>query len=295
MRQVGRVLQFRGVPNELPAPPVCPARTPTTSRPRPMPQATPPSPTPAPPRRRRRRSTASRARSRTSRSPVRSARSCSPTSAPTSSRSTRRTTRTGTSNHIGDGLQPRQAQHRHRTSRSRSGHGRSCTGSSARPTSCTTTCGTRRRTRLGVDYESLRAINPDLIYCHTRGLRARPTRRTAGQRPDRGVPRRASTGWTAGSTTAARPLWANTSLGDTGNGLLSAIGVVQALYHRDRTGEGQFVDTSIMYAHLLNASMAWITADGSAVGRPAVARRDAARSGAPCTASTARPTIHGCA
>ena len=37
--------------------------------------------------------------------------------------------------------------------------------------------------------------------------------------------------------------------------------VVQALYHRDRTGEGQKVDTAIVNAHLLNASMAWMTPD----------------------------------
>jgi crotonobetainyl-CoA:carnitine CoA-transferase CaiB-like acyl-CoA transferase len=61
------------------------------------------------------------------------------------------------------------------------------------------------------------------------------------------------------------------SLGDTGNGFLSAIAIVQALYHRDRTGEGQFVDTSIMYAQLLNASMAWSTADGATDGpRPSL-------------------------
>ena len=47
--------------------------------------------------------------------------------------------------------------------------------------------------------------------------------------------------------------------------------MVQALYHRDRTGEGQFVDTSIMYAQLLNASIAWSLADGSRHGdRPSL-------------------------
>ena len=71
------------------------------------------------------------------------------------------------------------------------------------------------------------------------------------------------------------PIWPVTSLGDTGNGLLSAIGIVQALYHRDRTGEGQFVDTSIVYAHLLNASMAWVTPDGTHARRAPAARRDA--------------------
>jgi crotonobetainyl-CoA:carnitine CoA-transferase CaiB-like acyl-CoA transferase len=40
--------------------------------------------------------------------------------------------------------------------------------------------------------------------------------------------------------------------------------MVQAIWHRDRTGEGQFVETSIIYAHLLNTSMAWTTPEGGA-------------------------------
>ena len=40
-------------------------------------------------------------------------------------------------------------------------------------------------------------------------------------------------------------------MGDTGNGFFSAIGVIQALYHRRRTGEAQSVDTSILNAGLL--------------------------------------------
>ena len=86
------------------------------------------------------------------------------------------------------------------------------------------------------------------------------------------------------------PLWPVVSLGDTGNGFLSAIGMVQALYHRDRTGEGQFVDTSIMYAQLLNASIAWSLADGSRHGDRPEPRRDAARSPRARTASTRPPT-----
>jgi crotonobetainyl-CoA:carnitine CoA-transferase CaiB-like acyl-CoA transferase len=57
-------------------------------------------------------------------------------------------------------------------------------------------------------------------------------------------------------------------MGDTGNGFLGAIGVIQALYHRERTGVGQFVDTSILYACLLNASYAWTFADGTPGPRP---------------------------
>ena len=44
--------------------------------------------------------------------------------------------------------------------------------------------------RLGVDYESLRAIKPDLIYCHTRGFEHGEREGAARQRPDRRRARR---------------------------------------------------------------------------------------------------------
>ena len=52
-------------------------------------------------------------------------------------------------------------------------------------------------------------------------------------------------------------------MGDTGNALLAAIAVTAALYHRDRTGEGQAVATSIVNAGLLHTSYVWIHADGT--------------------------------
>src|SRR4029077_10315075 len=39
--------------------------------------------------------------------------------------------------------------------------------------------------------------------------------------------------------------------------------ITQALYHRERTGRGQAVSTSIVNACLLNSSYAWIHADGT--------------------------------
>jgi len=121
--------------------------------------------------------------------------------------------------------------------------------------------------RLGIDYESLRRVNPSLVYCHTRGF-------DSGARA--GMPGNDQTGaalagveWEdGGCADGGRPIWSLSSMGDTGNGFLSAIGVIQALYHRDRTGEGQFVDTSILNACLLNSSYAWITADGTGGARP---------------------------
>jgi crotonobetainyl-CoA:carnitine CoA-transferase CaiB-like acyl-CoA transferase len=119
--------------------------------------------------------------------------------------------------------------------------------------------------RLGVDYESLRAINADLVYCHTRGFEHGPREQLPGN--DQTGAALAGPDWLDGGLDHdGIPFWPVVSLGDTGNGFLSAIAIVQALYHRDRTGEGQFVDTSIMYAQLLNASIAWSLADGSRHG-----------------------------
>ena len=64
-------------------------------------------------------------------------------------------------------------------------------------------------------------------------------------------------------------MWALTSFGDTGNGYpVGGRHVLQALYHRDLTGEGQMVDTAIVNAHLLNCSYAIAYPDGRGVDRP---------------------------
>lgn len=123
--------------------------------------------------------------------------------------------------------------------------------------------------RLKIDYESLKQRNPKLIYCHTRGFETGPRQGLPGndqtgaclsgiQYEDGGM----------GRGEGGRPLWSFTSFGDTGNGFLSAVAVVQALYHRDRTGKGQFVDTSIINAALLNTSYAVATPDGKGFERP---------------------------
>ena len=120
--------------------------------------------------------------------------------------------------------------------------------------------------RLGVDYASLEHLNPALIYCHTRG---HDSSRALLPGNDQTAAALAGTSWMGGGVESGNmPIWPNTSLGDTGNGYLSAIAILQALSHRQRTGEGQFVHTSIVNAHLLNASMAWLDADGTPSKRP---------------------------
>ena len=65
-----------------------------------------------------------------------------------------------------------------------------------------------------------------------------------------------------------RPFWSLTSMGDTGNGDLAASAIGQALYEREKTGQGQWVETAIINAQLLNASHSLGRPDGSGFERP---------------------------
>lgn len=125
--------------------------------------------------------------------------------------------------------------------------------------------------RLHCDEESLRAVNPDLVYCHTRGFDRGPRSDSPGN-DQTGCSLAGVTHEDGGVDDGGKPFWSLTSLGDTGNGFLSAIGVIQALYHRARTGEAQRVDTSIVNAGLLAASTAGVRADGSPLPRPKLDR-----------------------
>lgn len=123
--------------------------------------------------------------------------------------------------------------------------------------------------RLGVDYESLRQINPQLIYCHTRGFERGPRESLAGN-DQTGACLAGVQFEDGGMAHGGKPFWSLTSLGDIGNGCLSAITVLQALYHRARTGEGQVCSTSIINAALMNTSNAFVRLDGKPVDRPRI-------------------------
>ncbi len=125
--------------------------------------------------------------------------------------------------------------------------------------------------RLRCDEASLREVNPDLIYCHTRGFDRGPRSDSPGN-DQTGCSLAGVTYEDGGCRDGGRPFWSLISLGDTGNGFFSAIGVIQALFHRRRTNEPQSVDTSILNAGLLLASMASLTADGTPLPRPQLDR-----------------------
>ncbi len=116
--------------------------------------------------------------------------------------------------------------------------------------------------RLGIDYESLRQRYPRLIHCNTRGYERGPRSDLPGT--DQSSAALTGAEWEDGACDAGNPpLWSRSSMGDTGNALLAAIAITSALYHRERTGEGQAVSTSIVNAGLLATSYAWIHQDGS--------------------------------
>jgi len=116
--------------------------------------------------------------------------------------------------------------------------------------------------RLGIDFESLHARHPRLVYCNTRGYEKGPRSDLPGT--DQTANALCGTEWEDGACDAGNPpMWSRSSMGDTGNALLAAIAITQALFRRERTGEGQAVSTSIVNAALFATSYAWIHADGT--------------------------------
>lgn len=121
--------------------------------------------------------------------------------------------------------------------------------------------------RLQIGYAQARAINPRIIYCHTRGFE-RDGPRTSLPGNDQMGQALTGTEYEAGGTHhGTAPIWGMLGFGDTGNGILSANAVIQALRHRERTGEGQFVHTSILNASLLFNSYTYARPDGSGPDR----------------------------
>jgi crotonobetainyl-CoA:carnitine CoA-transferase CaiB-like acyl-CoA transferase len=124
-------------------------------------------------------------------------------------------------------------------------------------------------TRLGLDYDACRAVRPDVIYCNTYayGL-PDPLGRFGGLDPLY----QASAGLEyegAAVHTGNAPLYLRFGMCDASNALLSAVGLLLALFHRQRTGEGQELWTSLHDGGIIFSSDVWLGADGAPwPGRP---------------------------
>lgn len=98
--------------------------------------------------------------------------------------------------------------------------------------------------KLGLDYESLKKINPRLIYCSISGFgQVSPMR----DLPAYDIVAQGMSGMM--SITGypdAKPARVGSSLGDVSAGLYGVTGILLALYNRERTGKGQQVDIAML-------------------------------------------------
>jgi len=98
--------------------------------------------------------------------------------------------------------------------------------------------------RLGLGYEALKAINPRLIYCAISGYgQTGPLR----NRPSFDIVLQAMSGaLSMNGEPDGLPTKLGIPLGDLVGGINGPIGILSALYERERTGKGRYIDVSLM-------------------------------------------------
>ncbi len=118
--------------------------------------------------------------------------------------------------------------------------------------------------KLGLGYETLKALNPSLIYCSISGYGR------SGPYADKGGFDLIAQGMSGLMAVTGEPGGAPVKVGspvcDINAGLLGALGVVAAYVHRLKTGEGQLVDTSLFEAGIQQTY--WQSAIYFATGTP---------------------------
>ncbi|MCU0285467.1 MAG: CoA transferase [Acidobacteria bacterium] len=121
-------------------------------------------------------------------------------------------------------------------------------------------------TRLGFSYTELAKINPRLIYCAISGF---------GQTgPDAFKPaydqiiQGLSGAMDVNGDERLHPLRAGFPVCDTVGGLNAAFAIMAALFHRERTGEGQFIDIALLDS--IMPLMGWVAANLLIGGKPPV-------------------------
>ncbi|MFN7930539.1 MAG: CoA transferase [Blastocatellia bacterium] len=102
--------------------------------------------------------------------------------------------------------------------------------------------------KLGIDYATLHAINPRLIYCSSTAFGTKgPQRRRPGYDP---VLQALSGIIRDNARFSGTPALLPVAVSDYQASMLVVTGVLSALYHRERTGEGQRLETSLLQAVL---------------------------------------------
>lgn len=99
--------------------------------------------------------------------------------------------------------------------------------------------------RWGFDYEHLKEVNPRIILASISGFGATGPGR---HRPGYDLVAQAMSGLMAVTGDGRDPVKAGFSVGDIGAGMWAAYGIMVALWTRERTGAGQWIDTSLYEA-----------------------------------------------
>lgn len=108
--------------------------------------------------------------------------------------------------------------------------------------------GTGTMERFGLDYASVRSLNPRLIYACSRGFGETGPYASYGSTA---TTNNAMTGWThTGWQYADKSGGKAMGIGDEAGGVSMAVGILGALYARERTGEGQKIEVAMQEALL---------------------------------------------
>jgi crotonobetainyl-CoA:carnitine CoA-transferase CaiB-like acyl-CoA transferase len=104
------------------------------------------------------------------------------------------------------------------------------------------------KTRLGIDYEALSKVNPRLIYASISGFGQ------DGPYSDRPGVDQIAQGMSGLMSVTGEPgqgpMRVGTALADLSAGVFAAIGILVALHERERSGHGQWVQTSLLQAQI---------------------------------------------
>jgi crotonobetainyl-CoA:carnitine CoA-transferase CaiB-like acyl-CoA transferase len=100
---------------------------------------------------------------------------------------------------------------------------------------------------LNLDYPKLKEVNPRIVYATNTGY----GHAVEVNRPSYDINVQALTGiMTRQGEPGQPPIYLGMGSGDTYGGIMSALGIMLALYQRKRTGVGQFIDASLYGAQL---------------------------------------------
>ena len=122
-------------------------------------------------------------------------------------------------------------------------------------------------TRLAADYETLRAINPRLVYCSLSGWgQAGPNAQVSGHDLNY-IGRNGLLG------AERHPRTPGSQVADVAGAYVAVMGVLAALLKRQRTGLGEYIDVALSEAAMPFAMAAWVEAMSPQTGEAFISLR----------------------